>query len=120
MSMNMRVMSGVRVSVTEDQGTKVLAFDQPVRTISLEPQEAARIGASLYRDKRAKLFSALVNLVESGFLDEPKSFAEIRLSLQHDLPNLRSSSVVMSLATLCRKGVIERSGKRRNYRYVKT
>lgn len=106
------------VSVSEDQGNKLLVFDQPVRTLSLDPVEAAKIGASLYRDKRAAIFQSLVSLVESGFFDTPRSFVEVRGALEELCPKVRPSSVVMSLATLCHKHIIRRTGKRRNYMYV--
>ncbi len=118
--MNLKVSSGVRISIGEDQGTKVMIFDQPVRTLSLEPDEAAKIGASLYRDKRSAIFPSLVTLVESGFFDEPRTLVEIRSALKSFSPNLRPSSVVMSLTTLCHKRIINRTGKRRNYRYKRT
>jgi len=117
---NLRVSSGVRVSINEDQGTKVLVFDQPVRALSLEPEEAAKIGASLYRDKRSAILPNLVTLVESGFFNTPRSFVEIRGALEELCPKVRPSSVVMSLATLNHKHIIRRTGKRRNYMYVVT
>lgn len=116
--MRLKVASGVRVSVTEDEGNKLLAFDQNVRAIALEPTEAARIGASLYRSKRMSVFPRLVSLVESGFFKQHRTFTEVRKTVKSLEPNIKSPALTMALRSFCNKGILSRVGRRRNYMYT--
>jgi hypothetical protein len=115
--LDLKLSNGVRVSVREDEGNKLVVFDQNVRSISLEPQEASRLGASLYRSDSESIIPVLARLAESGFFDAPRSLPEIRDQVRQTCPELRGNSLIMALRRLSDKHVLGRTGKRRHYLY---
>ncbi len=116
--MEMKLTNGVRVSILDEEGQKVVKFDQPVRVIELDPREATHIGASLYRSKRITLLPYLLNLAETGFFETPRSFGEVKSKLSQLNIKATSGTVTMCLAALVNKGLLARTGKRRSYAYA--
>jgi len=116
--MKIKLVNGVTVSVSDEEGQKVLKFDQPVRVIALDPTEASYIGASLYRSKRITLLPHLVSLVELGFFRTPRTFRDVKTELTRLNLKATSGTVTMCLAALVHKGVLSRTGKRRHYAYA--
>jgi hypothetical protein len=117
--LELKLANGIKISVSEDEGMKLLKFDQPVRAIALVPDEATRLGASLYRSKRIVLLPALLKLLEAHFFDKPRSFGEIRTALTALNLSVKSSSLTMALSTLHRKKFLSRTGKPRAYVYAR-
>ncbi len=118
--MYLKLANGVTVAIREDEGQKVLVFDQNVRAIALEPEEATQIGASLYRSKNTVILPNLVHLIESRFFDQARTFTDIRKELTKGVPNAKSSSLVMALNSLVAKQILIRSGKRGEFVYKKS
>ena len=117
--MNLQLANGVKVTVREENGNKVLLFDQSVRALDLEPTEAAQIGASLYRSKNTIVFPVVVRLMETGFFNHPRTFKEVVGAVHGENPTIRANSVIMVLRILISKGLLSRTGKRRSYLYRK-
>jgi hypothetical protein len=115
--MEMKLGNGVRVSILDEEGQKVVKFDQPVRVIELDLREASHIGASLYRSKRITLLPYLLNLAESGFFATPRTFGEVKSKLSQLNIKATSGAVTMCLVALVNKRLLSRTGKRRNYAY---
>jgi hypothetical protein len=115
--MELKLASGVKVGVTDDEGNKVLRFNEPVRAVALTPEEASKIGVSLNRSKRLRVLPTLSDLIESGFLDKPKSFPEIRKEMIKLNPSVKASSLTMALVLMTQKRILTRSGKPGSYTY---
>ena len=117
--MELKLANGVKVGVADELGNKVLRFNVPVKLVDLTPEEASKIGISLNRSKRLTALPALSGLMESGFLNQPKSLPEIRGELAKLSLMVKTSSLTMALTSLARKGIIGRNGKPGNYAYHK-
>jgi hypothetical protein len=119
-NLHMRLANGVDITIRSDGEHRLLLFDQNVKVLDLEPKEATQIGASLYRAKSSVVYPVVVGLVETGFFDTPRTFREVANAARKENPSLKGNSVVMVLRILCAKGLLSRTGKRRNYVYKKT
>lgn len=117
--MHMKLANGVDLKIRSEGEHRCLVFDQNVRVLDLEPREATKIGASLYRAKNSVVYPTVVRLMESGFFNTPRAFKEIASAIRKENPEMRANSVVMVLRILCGKGLLTRTGKRRNYTYKK-
>jgi hypothetical protein len=117
--MEVKLANGVTVRISEDEGQKLLVFDQNVRAMALAPNEAAQIGASLYRSRKTSVFPAMMRLVEKGFFDRPQVFPEIRKAIHTICPDAKPSGLTMSLKALVGKRILIRTGDRRSYAYKK-
>jgi len=115
--MELKLANGVKVGIVDEEGSKVLRFNEPVRVLALTPNEASKIGVSLNRSKRATVLPALNELIESKFLDTPRSLPEIRGETTKLNPSVKPSGLVMALNALSAKAVLKRSGKQGNYTY---
>jgi hypothetical protein len=115
--MELKLASGVKVDVVNDEGNKVLRFNEPVRVVALTPIEASKIGVSLNRSKKSTVLPALAEVIESGFLNESKSLPQVRKEVAKLNPDVKGSSLTMALTSMVRTGILKRSGKRGCYAY---
>jgi len=115
--MELKLASGVKVGVTNDEGNKVLSFNEPVRIVALTPIEASKIGLSLNHSKKSSVLPTLVEVIESGYLNDPRSLPQVRKQVTRLNPKVRSNSLTMALTSMVKTGVLTRSGKRGCYAY---
>jgi hypothetical protein len=117
--MQKRLANGVNLMIKDENGHKILLFDQNVRALDLEPLEATQIGASLYRSRNTVVYPVVVHLLETGFFNVPRTFKEVADAVHKENPAIRANSVIMVLRILHGKALLSRTGKRRNYQYKK-
>jgi hypothetical protein len=117
--LELKLASGVKLGIADDEGNKVIRFNQPVKVVALTLDEASRVGVTLNRSRRLVILPTLIDLVETGFLDKPKSLPQIREELTKLNIKMKGSSLPMALNGLARKHVLIRNGKLGFYTYRK-
>ncbi len=116
--MELRLCSGVTVSIQENGSFKLLFFDRPVKAMELSKTESAQLGTLLLKgDGYSGVTAALRGLVQSGFFGNSKTFAQIRMELSSTGINAASTSLNRILTKLVEQGELSRSGNRGSYSY---
>jgi len=115
--MEMNTESGIRLRVTNSEGGKIVAFEQPAATVELTIEEARRLAYVLGKGKQAKLSQSIQQLLSNGYFAQPKSFSDIRETLQANGIRVRSASLHILLTNLVERGSLKRKGERRSFRY---
>ncbi len=64
--MDMKLRSGVKVSLQEEGDSKLLLFDRPVRVMELSQEESVRLGSSLMKDCRMAPIAERLKLTEAS------------------------------------------------------
>lgn len=64
--MDMKLRSGVKVTIQESGDSKLLQFDRPVKVMELSREESTRLGASLMEDCRVPATSEQAELIRAG------------------------------------------------------
>jgi len=116
--MELEATSGVRVFISTGENGKILAFDRRVATVEFTQEEAVRLARSLVREKQAKLGQAIRQLIDNGYFEEPKSFADIRDRLQSIGLKIKSASLHVVVTNMVERGLLMRKGSPRSYVYV--
>jgi hypothetical protein len=114
--LRLKTSSGVGILVREGENDKLISFDRQVSTVELSYPEARHLAYSLVRNG-GRLSEKLRQMVESGFFQFPRSFADIRLAFQEEGIAVRSASVHVLVNGLVERGILLRDGKRRAYTY---
>jgi hypothetical protein len=116
--MEIETASGVKVLVNGAEAGKLLVFDRSVSALELTREEALCIAHALGREKQLKLSQAIRQLMENGYLSQPRSFGDIREKLQADGLRIKSPSLHVLITNLAEKGQLMRKGTRRAYVYT--
>lgn len=116
--MNLKLSSGVRISVQNNGISKLLLFDRHVRVVELTREESMKLGVSLTENQQTGVTAELRNLIESGFFSEPRSFRSIKTELFQRGVETKAASLNRILTKMIRKGELKRKGQRRSYLYL--
>ncbi len=117
--MDLKLCSGIKVSIQENGNSKFLLFDRPVKTMELSQEESTQLGSSLIKGSRLGITSELRNLIMSGFFLDPKNFATIKSELFQKGVQVKATSLNTVLAKMVEKGELIKQGERGAYLYVK-
>jgi hypothetical protein len=117
--MDLKLSSGVKVSIQENGNSKLLLFDKPVKVMELTQEESKKLGASLIKGYRSGITAELRNLIDSGFFSEPKNFSNIKTELFMKGVETKATSLNMVLTKMVERGELIRSGKKGAYTYCK-
>lgn len=115
--MNLKLSSGIRVSIKENETSKFLLFDRPVRVIELTKEETIKLGSSLIGSWQTGVTAELRNLISSRFFSEPKSFSDIKTELFQKEVKTKATSLNTILTKMVKRGELKRIGKKRSYLY---
>jgi hypothetical protein len=115
--MELLTLSGKKLLITNGERGKLLAFDSPVATVELTDDEALRLAYALGKQKQAKLTQSLRQLIDSGFLKKPKSFADVKNELEGNGIVVKSSSLHVLLTNIVERGELSRKGSKGAYTY---
>ena len=118
--MDLKLGSGLRVSVQENGNSKLLLFDRPVKAMELSLEESTRLGSSLIKGGRVGVTAELRKLIASGFFAESKSFANIKTELFFRGIEAKATSLNMMLTKMVERGELTRTGRKGIYLYNKT
>jgi len=118
--MDLKLESGLRVSVQENGDSKLLLFDRPVKAIELSLEESTRLGSSLIRGGRTGVTAELRKLIDSGFFAESKSFTNIKTELFFKGIEAKATSLNMVLTKMVERGELTKAGQKGAYLYNKT
>jgi len=116
--MEIETASGVKVLVNGAETGKLLAFDRSISVVELTREEALCLAHALAREKQVKLSQAIRQLMESGYLNQPRSFGDIREKLRADGLRVKSPSLHVLVTNLAERGQLIRKGTRRAYVYT--
>jgi hypothetical protein len=116
--MEMDTEAGLKLRVANSEGGKIIAFERPTAAIELTLEEARRLAYVLGKEKQAKLSQAMLQLVNGGYFAQPKSFSEIRETLQGNGMRVRSASLHVLVTNLVERGTLKRNGERRSFTYA--
>jgi len=117
--MDLKLSSGLRVSVQENGNSKLLLFDKPVKAMELSQDESTRLGFTLMKGGRIGVTAELRKLIDSGFFTEPKSFTSIRTELFLKGIEAKATSLNMLLTKMIERGELTRTGRKGTYLYNK-
>jgi hypothetical protein len=117
--LDLKLRTGVKVSVHEEETSKFLVFDTPVRAIELTTVESIKLGSSLMKGGRTGVTAELRNLIESGFFSKPKSLSNIKTKLFHEGIETRASSLNVLLSKMVERGELNKEGRKGSYLYIK-
>lgn len=117
--MDMKLSSGVKVSIQENGDSKLLLFDRPVKVMELSRLESSRLGCSLMKSCRVGITAELRNLIDSGYFAESKSFSNIKAELFLKGIEARATSLNMVLTKMVERGELTRAGRKGAYGYSK-
>lgn len=118
--MDIKVDSRVRISIVDDEGSKIMTFDRPVRIVEFTREEASRLGASLIRGHdQVGITAELRKLIDSGFFSEPKRLGEIKKELYHKGVPVKLASLNVVLSKLVGRRELGKSGQRGFYKYYR-
>jgi len=118
--MDLKLGSGLKISVQENGDSKLLVFDKPVKMMELSLDESTKLGSSLIKGARIGITSELRNLIGSGFFSEPKTFSSIKTELFLKGVETRATSLNMLLTKMVERGELIRVGKKGTYKYKRT
>jgi len=119
MKMDLKLSSGIKVSIQENGNSKLVLFDKPVKVMELTIEESTRIGASLIKGGRMGITAELRNLIDSGFFSDPKNFSNIKAQLFLKGVETRATSLNMMITKMVEKGELVRTGKKGAYMYTR-
>lgn len=117
--MDLKLSSGLKVSVQENGDSKLLLFDRPVKVMELTREESTRLGSSLIKGGRVGITAELRNLIDSGFFSEPKNFGSIKTELFLKGVETKATSLNMMLTKMVERGELIRVGEKGAYMYRK-
>ena len=117
--MDIKLQTGVKVSIIENEASKLLVFDRPIRTMELTDIESVKIGAALLRSKRSGVMGELRSLIDAGFFSKPRTLSDIKSYLFQKGIETKSSSLNTLLTKMVGRGELSRKGKRGSYVYLK-
>jgi len=115
--MEIETASGVKVLVNGAETGKLLVFDRSVSALELTREEALCLAHALGREKQVKLSQAIRQLMDGGYLSQPRSFSDIREKLRADGLRIKSPSLHVLITNLTERGQLIRQGTRRTYVY---
>jgi len=117
--MDLKLNSGIKVSIQENGSSKLLLFDKPVKVMELTREESTRLGSSLIKGCRTGITAELRNLINSGFFSEPKNFSSIKTELFMNGIETKATSLNMMITKMVERGELTRIGKKGAYAYCK-
>ena len=116
--MEVRLCSGIRVSIQENGDSKLLFFDRPVKGMELSQKESAQLGAILLkREGNSGITAELRNLINTGFFNCPRNFSTIKNTLVEKEINVTATSLNRILSKLVEREELLREGQRGAYVY---
>ena len=115
--MDLKLRTGVKVSVQDGETSNFLVFDKPVKILELTREESIKLGTSLTKDGRTGVTAELRNLIKSGFLSKPRTLSDIRTKFFHEGIETNSGSLNSLLVKMVKRGELERTGQRGSYGY---
>jgi len=117
--MDLKLSSGIKVSIQENGSSKLVLFDKPVKVMELTLEESTRLGSSLIKGGRTGITAELRNLIDSGFFSEPKNFSNIKTELFLKSVETKATSLNMMITKMVERGELIRIGKKGAYTYCK-
>ena len=117
--MDLKLCSGIKVSIQENGNSKFLLFDRPIKAMELSQEESTQLGSSLMKGSRLGVTAELRNLISSGFFVDPKTFANIKSELFQKGVQVKTTSLNTVLTKMVEKGELLKQGQRGSYLYGK-
>ena len=118
--MDIKLGSGIKVSIQENGDSKLLLFDKPVKVMELTREESTRLGSSLMKGSRIGITGELRKLIDSDFFSEPRSFSNIKTELFQKGVETRATSLNMVITKMVERGELVRVGQKGAYTYRNT
>ncbi len=115
--MEMRTQSGLKISIFEEEGLKVISFNKPIKATGLTREESIRLGAMLIRDVQIGITAEIRKLINEGFFKEHRRFGEIKKELLGRGIPIKSASLNVVLSKMFEKDELLRTGEPRSYLY---
>lgn len=116
--MEIKTLSDIKVSVFEDNNSKVIAFDRPVKQIELSSNESSRIGLSLIGNKATGITAELRELLREGYFKETRRFRAIREELAKRELVVKPPSLHVVITKMVENQELSRNGDIKNYEYL--
>lgn len=119
--MEVRLCSGIRISLQENDGFKLLFFDRPVKGMELSQKESAQLGAFLLKgDGHFGVTAELRNLINAGFFANPRNFSAIKSAIIQKEVEVTATSLNRVLTKLVDREELVREGQKGAFLYRET
>jgi len=115
--MDLKLSSGLRISIVKSGDSKIVIFDKPVKEMELTKEESMKLGATLLKGTYVGVTAELRNLIDSGFFSEPKSFGHVKTELFMKGVDSRATSLNMLLTKMVERGELKKIGRKGTYEY---
>ncbi|MFQ6051021.1 MAG: hypothetical protein ACE5K4_04955 [Candidatus Hydrothermarchaeota archaeon] len=115
--MEMRTQSGLKITIFEEEGLKVISFNKPIKATGLTKEESIRLGTMLMRDVQTGITAEIRKLINEGFFKRERRFGEIKKELLSRGVPVKSASLNIVLNKMVEKNELLRTGEPRSYLY---